>query len=416
MSALAQAYLDRGYAVGGADRVYDAGTVTPVLAKLIAQGVTMYPEDGSGIDSSLEALVVSTAIEPSNPGLAAASRNGVKVVHRAAALSSLLEGRKLLAVAGTCGKSTVTAMLGHLLAETGFDPLVVNGAEVVGWDMGGKRVGSVRRGDGEFAVAEVDESDRSLSVFNPYGAIVTNASADHYSLEEMNEVFDAFSAKATGPLIDGRTMRPEVRDGSFELGGVCFEVPLPGVHNAVNAYNAVRMAAAVGAELDALKAALASFKGVSRRLERMEGVFPVYDDYAHNPEKLHAMLTTLQKAHKGGVAVVWRPHGYAPLRKMMDALAAMFRETMRSEDALAILPVYDAGGTASRDVNSGMLAERLGGIDAKAVADFAEAGGFIFERAGRLGSICVCGARDPDLPGFARDVSSRMDGLFKEVK
>lgn len=414
MSALAQAYLDRGYAVGGADRAYDAGTVTPVVAKLLAQGVTMHPEDGSGIDGSLESLVISTAIEPSNPGLAAAARHGVKVVHRAAALSSLLEGRKLLAVAGTCGKSTVTAILGHLLAGTGFDPLVVNGAEIVGWDMGGSRVGSVKRGEGEFAVAEVDESDRSLSVFNPYGVIVTNASADHYSLEEMNEVFDAFSSKATGPVIDGRLSRAEVEDGRFEFGGVEFKVPLPGVHNALNAYHAVKMASAVGADLDGLKAALASFKGVSRRLERMDGAFPVYDDYAHNPEKLHAMLTTLQKAHKGGVAVVWRPHGFAPLRKMMDALAAMFSSTLRRDDALAILPVYDAGGTATRDVDSGMLAERLAGVDAQAVAGFDEAWSFISERVGRLGSVCVCGARDPDLPVFARDVSSRIDGLLRK--
>ena len=406
MSALAQAYLDRGFAVGGADRAYDAGTVTPAVAKLVKQGVMMYPEDGSGIDSSLDAVVVSTAIEQSNPGLIAAERASVPVVHRAAALSSLLEGRRLLAVAGTCGKSTVTAILGHLLEGAGFDPLVVNGAEVVGWDCGDTRVGSVRSGAGEYAVAEVDESDRSLGVFNPYGAIITNASADHYSLEEMNEVFDSFAAKATGPIVDGRKMRPAVHEGGFEFGGVGFKVPLPGVHNALNARHAVEMASRVGADLGALKEALLSFRGVSRRLERMPGVFPVYDDYAHNPEKLHAMLVTLQGAHPGGVAVVWRPHGYAPLRKMMDALASMFRETMRQNDILVLLPVYDAGGTACRDVDSGMLRDALGPRGAYLAGDFAQAKEIILSNSASLGSICVCGARDPYLPVFARELSA----------
>ena len=162
MSALAQAYLDAGHAVSGADRSLRAGgSRTPVLDALAAEGVRLFPDDGSGIDGGTERLVASTAIEDTNPDLMAARARGITVVHRAAALSELLSGRKLVAVAGTCGKSTVTAILGHLLVECGFDPLVVNGAQIVGWDAHGARVGSVRKGAGEYAVAEVDESDKS---------------------------------------------------------------------------------------------------------------------------------------------------------------------------------------------------------------------------------------------------------------
>ena len=192
MSALAQALIDAGRTVTGADRLVDGGGTTPVLEALRRQGVKLFSETGAGIDSGTSRVIASTAIEDSNLGLVRARELGVPVVHRAAALAEALAGHRLVAVAGTCGKSTVTAILAHLLAECGFDPVVVNGAQIVGWDEGGRRVGSVRKGGGEWAVAEVDESDKSLTAFHPYAAIVTNASADHYSKEEMDEVFDAF--------------------------------------------------------------------------------------------------------------------------------------------------------------------------------------------------------------------------------
>ena len=408
MSALAQAYLDAGHAVSGADRTLRAGgTRTPVLDALAAQGVRLFPDDGSGVDAATGQLVVSTAIEDANPDLAAARARGIPVVHRAAALSRLLSRRRLVAVAGTCGKSTVTAILGHLLAECGFDPLVVNGAQIAGWDAHGTRVGSVRKGAGEFAVAEVDESDKSLTAFKPYAAIVTNASADHYSKEEMDAVFDAFIRDMPGPVIDGRD-----REGRAcrDLETAITSFPMPGAHNRANARLALAMACALGADPAQAAAALASFPGVERRLQRV-GSLPcgyrqvaVFDDYAHNPEKLHAMWTTLAEAYPRGVAAVWRPHGYGPLRKMMDALAEMFRGVMRPQDALVLLPVYDAGGTADRSVNSDALASRLADASGAVVLvkDLKEAEDYLRARADAFGAIVTAGARDPGLPVLAR--------------
>ena len=393
MSALAQALLDSGEGVSGADRTLG----TPVLARLASQGVAVHPNDGSGVADATTRIVVSTAIEEDNPDLVAAKKRGIPVVHRAAALAELLAPHKLVAVAGTCGKSTVTAMLGHVLAECGFDPLVVNGAQVVGWDCGGKRVGAVRKAASpRFAVAEVDESDKSLSAFKPYAAIVTNASADHYSEEEMNEVFDAFVKDVPGPVVDGR----HLLELPFSAAG---RVPMPGLHNLRNAELAVAMAVELGASPEAALKAIESFKGVERRMQRIgecQGAV-VYDDYAHNPEKLHAALATLQEAHPKGVAVLWRPHGYGPLRKMKDALAKMFAETLRPEDSLYLLPVYDAGGTADRSVNSDAL-----GIG-RVLADLDEAAGVLHEAAPRFGAICICGARDPGLPVLARRLCGR---------
>lgn len=403
MSALAQALLDAGGTVTGADRALGGSGARPgVLAALARAGVRLFPDDGSGIGPDTARVIVSTAVEETNRDLRCARARGIPVVHRAAALAELLAPRRLVAVAGTCGKSTVTAILGHLLAESGFDPVVVNGAQVVGWDAGGTRVGSTRKGMGAYAVAEVDESDKSLVAFKPFAAVVTNASADHYSKAEMDAVFDAFVRGVPGPVIDGRRT-PMVPSAAART------IPLPGEHNAVNAECALRMAAALGADPARLAGAIRTFPGVERRLQRVGtcGGAVVYDDYAHNPEKLHAMLATLQAAYPKGVAVVWRPHGYAPLRKMLEALAAMFRATLRPCDELLVLPVYDAGGTTDRSLNSDALVARLNASPVRFVEGLEDAETHLRTHAPAFGALVVAGARDPGLPVLARRLAGK---------
>jgi UDP-N-acetylmuramate--alanine ligase len=417
MSALAQALLDNGCAVSGADRqIAAAGALppTPVLRALAAQGVELFPDDGSGVDAGTARIIVSTAIEDTNPGLRKAKAAGIPVVHRAAALAETLSGRKLVAVAGTCGKSTVTAILGHVLTVCGFDPVVVNGAQIAGWDGDGSRVGSVRKGTGEYAVAEVDESDKSLTAFSPYAAIITNASADHYSKEEMDAVFDAFIRDVPGPVIDGRVPQGEGR-ACRDQEKALESFPMPGAHNRANARLALAMACALGADPARAAAALATFPGVERRLQRVGAVMcgdrqvAVYDDYAHNPEKLHAMWTTLADAYPRGVAAVWRPHGYGPLRKMLEPLAAAFRDVMRPQDALVLLPVYDAGGTADRSVNSDALAAHLADASGTValVQDLEGAEAYLRARVDAFGAIVTAGARDPGLPVLARRLAEK---------
>ena len=379
MSALATAMVRLGDEVTGADR----NLGTPNIAFLESIGIKCFPDDGSGVDPSTDEVVVSTAIEDDNPGLVRAKALGIPVTHRAKALSRALSSHRLVAVVGTCGKSTVTAMLGHVLAECGLDPFCVNGANVPGWE------GAVRFGRGEYAVAEVDESDKSLVAFSPYAAVVTNASADHYSKEEMDEVFDAFVKGCEGPVVDGRSVYGEA------------DVSALGRHNRNNAFLALEMAKALGCDEERARAALMTFRGVERRLQRHgENVF---DDYAHNPEKLRAMWTTLAERYEGGICVVWRPHGYAPLRKMMDALAEMFNATIRPQDRLLLLPVYDAGGTTDRSVNSDSLAAKV--PRSELVSDLDAAYSWIVAHKGDFAAFATCGARDPDLPALARSIS-----------
>ena len=376
MSALATALQRLGDEVTGADRTLGTRNIN----FLESLGIRVFPDDGSGIDASTDEVIVSTAIESTNPGLLRAKELGIPVTHRAKALARALSGYKLVAVVGTCGKSTVTAMLGHILAECGLDPMCVNGANVPGWE------GAVRFGRGEYAVAEVDESDKSLVAFSPHAAIVTNASADHYSKEEMDQVFDAFIANCQGPVVDarGETYRPQ----DF---------------NVQNTSLAVRMAVRLGCDETRARVAMETFGGVERRLQRYGS--RVYDDYAHNPEKLRAMWLTLAERHQDGLCVIWRPHGYAPLRKMLDDLAAMFREVIRPCDRLLLLPIYDAGGTTDRSISSEDLSARLPPESAVNIPTLESAERWCLEHREAFGAFVTCGARDPGLPTLADRLS-----------
>ncbi len=421
MSALAEALADAGCSVSGSDRFLDARERVSSLEVLSARGIPLFPQDGSGVHAGLTAVIVSTAIEPDNPDVVAARAAGVAVVHRATALSELLAapGARLVAVAGTSGKSTTTAMLGHFLDRAGFSPTVVNGAACPTW-AARDRTGSVLRGDGGWRVAEVDESDRSLLAFSPYAAIILNASADHFGLEETNALFDAFAARVTGPLVDARSPDvglpgdDEIEEGewsvSFPFRGRRFTLPMPGKHNATDAFLACELACRLGADEAALEEAVASFGGISRRLEtvgfRKDGV-RVIDDYAHNTEKLRASIATLRARSKRLVAL-WRPHGYAPLRKMRAELTAMFAKELRRDDRLVLLPVFDAGGTAVRDVSSEDFAAGLedAGVSVDCVADVAAAEKFMGALAAPGDIIAVFGARDPALPRLARALAA----------
>ncbi len=416
MSALAQALLDAGLVVTGSDRLFDKGESTATLECLARQGVRLFAQDGSGIQADTARLVVSSAIEADNPEVVRASVLGVPSVHRAAELVRLTAGRRLIAVTGTCGKSSVTALLGCLLEGAGFDPLVVNGAAVVGWDMEGRRVGSVRNGKGEWAIVEADESDRSLMVFTPEHAVITNASADHFAIDETQALFAAFRERVEGFIIDGRqentgpqAMRLEGWEGFFICDGKEYRVPLAGAHNVSNAWHAVRMALKLGADPEKLVAALGAFGGIERRLQRVGwcGEALVVDDYAHNPEKIGAAWTTLAAAFPAGICAVWRPHGYGPLRKMIDGLVTVFSRVCRPFDRLLLLPVYDAGGTADRSVNSEVLASMLGekSVKVSLVKTLEEAESEMRVWARPEGALVIFGARDPGLPMLARRLS-----------
>lgn len=424
MSALAQAARHFGYDVTGSDRYFDTGQDLEVIDKLRACGIRFVRQDGSGVTAQTAAVVFSTAIEDDNPDFQAARRLGVPTIHRAAMLARLMEGREAVAVTGTCGKSTVTGMIGWILECCGRDPMVVNGAPVLNWT-DATTVGNVRPGRGSLFVFEADESDKSLVQFHPDWAVITNVSKDHFDTETALALFARFAAQvrkgvvnvpAEPALMAGFSPRVSGAGTAFELEGVTVNVPLPGLHNAENAYLAALMCRRLGCSLEGIQKGLGSFLGIHRRLELVGqgGGVTVYDDYAHNPAKIRATWETLAGG-SGRVFGVWRPHGYGPLRLMMEELTAMFADCCRKRDCLVLLPVFDAGGTADRSVNSADLAARLvgKGVDCRCAGDYEGVVRLVLGLAGPGDIVVTMGARDPGLPELAKRLAR---GLKEELR
>ena len=430
MSALAQALAWTHERVTGSDRYYDQGMKLPIFDALRAAGVEIVKQDGLAVNPRTEAVVYSTAIEADNPEFIAAKSAGVSLRHRADMLAELSKGHPVLAVAGTAGKTTTTGMLGWALEQLGADPTVVNGGALVSW-ASGSRVGNVRRGGADAPwVLEVDESDRSLLNFHPEWSILTNVSQDHFSLEEVEALFRAYAAQVRTGLVCGAGVaqrlgqqrapvfeaneQPERTGDGFTVvwRGQSLAVAQPGAHNALNALLAAEQCAQLGYAPEAIAKALATFRGIQRRLERVDegGAIRVVDDYGHNPAKLAAAWAAVS-APGNRVLGVWRPHGFGPLRTMMEPLADAFAASCREGDKLWVLPVYDAGGTADRSMRSDALVAKLQErkVAAALAADYdlLEAD---LEREARAGdTILVMGARDPQLPVFARKMAARLN-------
>jgi UDP-N-acetylmuramate--alanine ligase len=428
MSALAQA-LRWSYArVTGSDRFFDQGQDLPTFGALRAAGVEFVPQDGSIMAAGPEAVVYSTAIEANNPDFVAAQKAGVPLRHRAEMLAELARGKTVLAVAGTAGKTTTTGMLGWTLEQLGADPTVVNGGALVDW-ADARHVGNVRRGSAAAPwVLEVDESDRSLLNFSPEWSILTNISQDHFTLAEVQELFRAYAAQVRTGLVCGAGVAavlgepkarivelagtPERTKEGYAVAwrGLKLAVPQPGAHNALNAQAAAECCAQLGYAPEKIAAALARFGGIQRRLERVDagGGVRVVDDYGHNPAKLAAAWAAVA-APGNRVLGVWRPHGYGPLRAMLDPLADAFASVCRPQDKLWLLPVYDAGGTTDRSINSDALVAKLAarGVAVAVAEGYADLGEALARDAQAGDTILTMGARDPQLPVFAREMAAK---------
>ncbi len=428
MSALAEALLGQGMRVSASDRYVDTGQNLPVIRQLAAAGVAWAPQDGRGVEAGIRAVVVSTAIEPDNPDLVTARRLGVPVQHRSAVLAELAARGRCAAVAGTSGKSTVTGMTGWILEQCGLDPNVVSGAPVRQW-MRADATGSVRVGQSDLWVIEADESDRSLLAYTPEWAVITNQSADHFTLAETELLFAEFTHRvrrsalgvgAAADYLDGFAPRVEAGRSRFSFRGTPCEVNLPGRHNAEDGLHALALCEVLGVPVADGAAALAGFKGVYRRLEPVwQGAgWAVYDDYAHNPAKIAAAWRALAPYYERMVAI-WRPHGYGPLRAMAAELSETFTSLARPADRLVILPVYDAGGTADRSVQSDALAATLveRGVAAVYAPDDAAVRRAVRQAVwSRSLVVLTLGARDPGLPGLARTIGQELSAVQAELR
>ena len=448
MSGLAQLLRWQGYRVAGSDRETGGDGRDELYAKLGAQGIRLWPQDGSGIRTERpDCLVFSAAIEKGNPDLAAAA--GIPVLHRAQALAAALNRMpaRQIAVAGSCGKTSVTAWLAVTLRALGARVCTVCGGYIH------QLADPVLPGnfhadaDPEWSVYEVDESDGSLVSFSPEFGLVLNIGTDHFDRERLGQLFSQFLGHcATGwvaaadlaGVLDvpagktgawfGAASTPNARLDALTprtvrcgIDGIRFNVPGLGlfhahqfgrhsVDNAAAVLAVLRLVQPADTDTAGWPAAIAAFRGVARRFDfagtTARGI-PVYDDYAHNVEKIGAAIRTLQELAPGPILIVFQPHGFGPLGFMREELGKMLRQVLRPADRFAFLPVFYAGGTTSFTPTAAEVADAYAaaGLPVLNWRDRGEAEQVV--AAGETGAtaVLVLGARDPTLPNWCRKLA-----------
>jgi len=346
MSGLALVCHALGAKVTGSDR-----SDSSYMERLRAAGLEpAVGHDAAHLPDDAE-VVVSSAIGEDNPELSAARERGLAVLHRGELLARLCAEKRLIAVAGTHGKTTTAAMLAWALRALGADPAFFVGGEVPGLGRDGNAA-NAGWGAGEWAVAEADESDASFLELEPEIAVVTNVEMDHHarwgSVAELRAAFERFAAKAKAVAEPVGDLEPDLA--------------VPGRHNVLNARAALAAVELAGFDLEAAAAALAEFPGVLRRLElkgERDGA-RIYDDYAHHPTEVRAALTALRELGPGRLIAAFQPHLYS----RTSAFAEQFGAALALADEVAVLDVYPA-----REEPVGELAG-VSGLDvARAAAD-----------------------------------------------
>jgi len=446
MSGIARIMLARGIEVSGSDSMASA-----VLDDLHAQGARVHVGHAGGNLGDLGAadtLVVSSAIRADNPELAEATRRGMRVLHRAAALASVMAGRRVIAIAGTHGKTTTTSMLTTVLRECGADPGYVIGGVLTETGLGAED------GAGMDFVAEADESDGSFLLLSPDVAIITNVEADHLdnyaSLEDIKIAFTTFGRSASGMVLTcaddpgaeevagrldparvcryGESCPADYRLGDIRPDGMAISftvaadrspfgeiftkltVHVPGHHNALNATAAFAAAVELGFAPPRVAAALAGYRGARRRMELKgeAGGVRVLDSYAHHPTELAADLRAARDiitAGSGGyggvvpprtstagarVIAVFQPHLYSRTR----LFAAEFGAALDLADKIVVLDVYAAREDPEPGVTGALIADAVPGGRALYVPDRAHVAPLIAQMARPGDLVLTMGAGD----------------------
>ncbi|MCW2981041.1 MAG: UDP-N-acetylmuramate--L-alanine ligase [Solirubrobacterales bacterium] len=397
MSGLAVVCAGLGATVSGSDR-----SESTYMERVRGAGVEpTIGHDAANLPEGAE-VVVSTAIGDGNPELSLARERGQKVIHRGELLAELCADKRLIAIAGTHGKTTTTSMTVWALRGLGEDPAFFVGGEVPGLGPDGAPA-NAGWGESDWVVAEADESDGSFLRLDPEIAVVTNVEMDHHSkwgsLEPLVEAFANFAAKSRVAVLPAPTReggaiegvrraslsgppsagvpgegRPtdaravgagELAEFSFDAPGPeALELAVPGAHNVLNARAALAALGAAGFDLDRAAKALADFRGVRRRLEvkgERAGV-RIYDDYAHHPTEVRAALSALRELNPTRLVAVFQPHLYSRTK----VFATQFGAALALADEIAVLDIYPA-----REEPIGPLAG-VSGLDvARAAADSA---------------------------------------------
>jgi UDP-N-acetylmuramate--alanine ligase len=411
MSAIAEILLAKGYAVQGSDQKESAN-----VRRLRAKGIRVFIGHTGANLAGAGQVVISTAVKRTNPELEAARAQGLTIIRRAEMLAELMRLYATVSVTGTHGKTTTTSLISSIFENAGLDPTVITGGIINAWGT------NARLGKGKWMIVEADESDGTFTRLPTEIGVVTNIDPEHLdyfkTVSNMHREFETFlrnipfyglglacvdhpvvremierlelrsdgrrvltyGASADADLVleevrtDGRgsaidaRLGPRVRGGARHLRG--WALPLPGHHNALNALAAIAVAAEAGLSDEVIRAGLVAFSGVKRRFQltgTWNGV-EIFDDYAHHPAEISAVLEAARAGARGRVIAVVEPHRYTRVRDLFGEFCTCFR----AADRVVVAPLYSAGESPIEGIDERSLADgirKAGHASVGAIAD-----------------------------------------------
>jgi len=435
MSAIAQYLKGIGKEVGGSDRYFHPGEPNETKEKLETGGIHCFLQNGEGITTATDLVVVSTAVEDTVEEVMKAKQLNIPIIKRAELLAIIAHSKKTIAVGGTSGKSTTSAMLFDILQHAGMQPSIISGAGLVSIIKEDK-IGNAKVGKGDWLVIEADESDGSIIHYTPEIGLLLNIEKDHKEVDELIDIFHQFKLHTKDFFVvnQSQSIAQELSHNhlhnfsidkndnaayhatdfqqkgfsiSFQVNNIPFQLNSVGKHNMENALAAAAVANLIGVPLKTSAEALKQYEGIYRRHQIMgqkNGVWLI-DDYAHNPAKCAASIEACQPIAPKVIA--WfQPHGYGPTRFLKEDFVQEIAKALRPQDEIWMSEIFYAGGTATKDISSNDLIREITALGQQAF--------FVENRNDLLTKLrshftedCVLllmGARDPGLEQFAKQV------------
>jgi UDP-N-acetylmuramate--alanine ligase len=399
MSGLAKIMLELGQPVSGSD--LEPSRTTKKLEALGAK--IYYGHREENVSPDLKIVVRSTAISPTNTEILEAKRLGIPVIHRGDFLAQLCSKQKAVAIAGAHGKTTTTSMLAHIFLQTKLDPTIYIGGELEEIN------GNAKYGQGEYLLAEADESDGSFLKLRPYAAIVTNIEddhLDHYGCKEnLIAAFEKFlslvardgfsvlcidnpevkklAEKVSNRITYGLTKGADYTARNIEYYPDCtkatvfnkekilglLELPVPGLHNITNALAALATSHRLGLDFATIAKGLRNFKSAGRRFQTVGIVndICIIDDYAHHPTEVRATLKAARQLKSNRIWAVFQPHRYTRTRQLFKEFGGAFCDA----DKVIVNSIFAASEKPIPGITGELVAEeiRTHGVDAQYIAD-----------------------------------------------
>jgi UDP-N-acetylmuramate--alanine ligase len=425
LSAIARVLLQRGYVVSGSDM-----RLSPITRELVSLGATVHEGHRAKNIDDADAVIVSSAIRDNNPEVVAAQGRHIPVLKRGQTLAWLMKNRYGIAVAGTHGKTTVSAMIGLILTNADLDPTMIVGGIVP--ELGA----NAREGKGRYFVVEADEYDRTFLELSPQAAVVTSIEMDHpdcyADVEDMSKAFSQFLARVPSDgfvmacgddpqvkrvvesLVPGKAstygLGPDVHWRAVDLqqnalGGTDFRVmagreqmgwfqlSIPGSHNVSNALAAMGIAHHLEVDQAFTRDTLRDFRGVARRFEvkgECSGV-TLIDDYAHHPSEIRATLAGARRRYAGRrIWVIFQPHTYSRTKTLLAEFASAFDDA----DRVIVTEIYGARENDTLGIESGALVQLMSHPGAVHIADQREATSWVADRVTAGDIVITMGAGD----------------------